>query len=370
MTTGTFFYPGPTEVRSEILRAMTQPMIPHRGQAFRDLMARMQPGLRELFGTELPVFVSTSTATGLMEAAKRGLRTGPVLCVVNGAFSERFAAIALACGRSVQRYDVEWGLVPDPSRVNELLAAGRDGEPFAGLALVHSETSTGAMTDVAGISEIARTHGVHMLVDSVTGVAGVAFNTDAWGLDFALTGSQKALALPPGLALGVASGRYMATAGQAPNRGLYLDVVELAKYAEKGETPNTPVIPLLFALDAQLAAIRSEGLAARFARHARMAEMTYAWVDGWNARTYGAIHLLPPAGARSPSVSVITLPKGVSATDLVAAVRDRGFVIGTGYGKIRETTFRIGHMGDHTPANLERCLGACDAALTHCLASH
>jgi aspartate aminotransferase-like enzyme len=361
---GTFFYPGPTEVRPEILAAQARPMIPHRGAAFRELFGRLQRGLQPLFETQRPVIVATSSATGLMEAAVRAAPAGPLLCVVHGAFSERFAAIAAACGREVTRVDAEWGTAPRVEEVRVALERGtQEGRPFAAITVVHVETSTGVTANVVRMAELARAHDVRLLVDSVTGVAGEKVRADAWGLDFVLTGSQKALAIPPGLAFGVVSERFMRTAASAPSRGLYLDVVEMAKYLEKGETPNTPAVSLLFALEAQLEAIAAEGLEARFARHARMAAMTHAWVDGWTARTDGAVRVLAPAGSRAVTVSAVTLPPGLDSARVVKAVAERGFTIGTGYGRFREGTFRIGHMGDHTPEGLERCLAACDAAL-------
>ena len=365
---GTFFYPGPTEVRPEVLAAQARPMIPHRGAAFRALFARLQDGLRPLFETARPVLVATSSATGLMEAAVRAAPAGPLLCVVHGAFSERFAAIAASCGRAVTRVDAEWGTAPSLGAVEQALRTARDaGTPFGALTVVHVETSTSVTADVVGIARLAKQYGARVLVDSVTGVAGEPVRADAWELDFVLTGSQKALALPPGLAFGVVSTGFMESAGSAPSRGLYLDVVEMAKYLEQGETPNTPAVSLLFALEVQLEAIHAEGLEARFARHARMATMTHAWADRWTARTDGAVRPLAPAGSRAVTVSAITLPPALDASAVVKAVAAKGFTIGTGYGRLKASTFRIGHMGDHTPAGLQRCLDACDGALEQLL---
>ncbi|HVE79162.1 MAG TPA: aminotransferase class V-fold PLP-dependent enzyme, partial [Gemmatimonadaceae bacterium] len=281
-TFGTFFLPGPTEVRREILEAMLRPMIPHRGRDFETLFARLQAGLKKLFRTERPVFVCSSSATGLMEAAVRAAPVGRVLSIVNGAFAERFAQIARACGREVDAVEVPWGRAADPDDIAGRLRARR----YAAVTVVHSETSTGALTDVRTISDRARAEGAVCLVDSVSGVAGTPLGFDEWELDFALTGSQKALALPPGLALGVASAGFMRSAPAAPARGLYLDVVEMERFALKNQTPNTPVLPLLYALDAQLEAIERETVEGRWARHAAMAEAVYRWV-GERAGRFG-----------------------------------------------------------------------------------
>jgi aspartate aminotransferase-like enzyme len=356
---GTFFLPGPTEVRRDVLLAMTHPMIAHRGRAFEELFARIQDGLRAVFRSSRPVFVSSSSATGLMEGSVRCAPPGAVLSLVNGAFSSRYAHVAAACGRDVEVAEVPLGQVVPLDEVERRLS----GRRFAAVTVAHSETSTGALTDVRAVTELAHRYGALCLVDSVTGVGGAPLHADAWDLDFVFTGSQKALALPPGLAFAVASDEYMRHAAESPARGLYFDAVEFAEYAAKNQTPNTPALPQLFALDYQLAAIAAEGVEARWARHAAMAAATERWAAGLAARLGGEIGILAPAGARSPTVSAITLPASVRGEAVVAAVAQRGFTVGGGYGKLRERTFRIGHMGDHTPATLARCLAVCAEAL-------
>jgi len=354
---GTFFLPGPTEVRPEILAAMTRPMIPHRGADFERLFARLQDGMRSVFKTTRPVLVSSSSATGLMEAAVRCAPPGAVLSLVNGAFSERFANIARACGRDTEVLEVPLGAVPPLDDVAARLRARR----FVAVTVVHSETSTGALTDVRALTTLAREHGALCLVDSVTGVGGTPLHFDQWELDFVLTGSQKALALPPGLALGVASEAYMKTAREAPGRGLYFDLVEFESFALRNQTPNTPALPLLYALDAQLERVAQETIEGRWARHAAMAARTHEWAAE-REDTHG-IGVLARPGTRSHTVTAITLPDGVSGGQVVRAAAARGFTVGGGYGALRERTFRIGHMGDHTLGTLERCLAVCDAAL-------
>lgn len=355
---GTFFLPGPTEVRPEILAAMTRPMLAHRGAAFEALFARLQDGLRLVFDTARPVYVSSSSATGLMEASVRCAPAGAILALVNGAFSERYADIARAVGREVAVLDVPWGRAADPDAVARALDAGAPGGGrFAALTVVHSETSTAALTDVRAVAEVARARGAACLVDSVTGIGGAALHADAWGLDFVLTGSQKALALPPGLAFGVASAAFARATADAPARGRYFDLAEFEAYAAKHQTPNTPALPLLYALDAQLAAMAScEPIAARWARHAAMAARMHAWVAE-HAERFG-VGILAPAGERSPTVTAVTLPPTLGGDAVVRAMEARGYVIGAGYGKLKGTTIRIGHMGDHTVATLDGCLAA------------
>jgi aspartate aminotransferase-like enzyme len=358
LTNGTFFFPGPTEVRPEVLEAMTRPMIPHRGPHFESMFARMQQALQQIFGTTRPVYVSSSSATGLMEAGVRCAPAGRVLSIVNGAFSARFAAIAKGCGRETDVIDVPWGETVDPSDV----AARLDATRYAAVTVAHSETSTGALTDVRTIARIAREHGAVCLVDSVTGIGGAELRFDEWELDYALTGSQKALALPPGLAFSAASTAFIESAKSVSGRGLYFDLVEFDAYALKNQTPNTPAISLFFAADVQLASIAAEGMPARWSRHTAMAERTYAWVDALARRHGDALRVAATAGHRSPSVTSIQLPSSITGSTVLKAVSERGFTIGSGYGKNKETSIRIGHMGDHTLEGLEHCLAACDSA--------
>jgi aspartate aminotransferase-like enzyme len=189
----------------------------------------------------------------------------------------------------------------------------------------------------------------------VTGVAATEVRTDDWGLDFVLTGSQKALALPPGLSFAVASPAMLDRSAQATHKGHYFDLVALVKSLENFQTPSTPAISLLYALEVQLERIRAEGIEQRWARHAAMREATVEWVE--RRRAAGVeVDLYAPAGHRSPTVTCITLPEGVSGPDVVAAMRERGWVIGGGYARLKETTVRIGHMGDHDLDNLGRLL--------------
>ncbi|MDB4914629.1 MAG: aminotransferase class [Gemmatimonadetes bacterium] len=358
LTNGTFFFPGPTEVRPAVLAALTQPMIAHRGPAFESMYGRMQDALQVIFGTTRPVYVSSSSATGLMEAAVRSAPAGRILSIVNGAFSARFAAIVQACARDGDVLDVEWGKAIDL----DVLAERLRGMRYAAVTVAHSETSTGVLTDIRAVTRIAHENGAVCLVDSVTGVGAAELRFDEWELDFALTGSQKALALPPGLAFAVASKAFVEQAGAQHARGLYFDIVEFETYALRNQTPNTPAISLFFAADVQLPFIAAETMAVRWARHAAMAKRTCDWVDALSARHGGALEVAATPGHRSPSVTSIGLPSSITGSTVLAAVAQHGFTIGSGYGKNRETSIRIGHMGDHTLEGLERCLAACDLA--------
>jgi aspartate aminotransferase-like enzyme len=279
-----------------------------------------------------------------MEAAVRnGVAGGRVLSLVNGAFSARFAEISMACGHDTDLWTVEWGQYHDPAELEDRLSAG----DYDAVTVTHSETSTGVLQDLEGLARVlARHEGVMLLVDSVTGIAGTEVRTDDWGIDFVLTGSQKALALPPGLAFAVASPEMMDRSAVATNKGYYFDLVPLMKSLEASQTTTTPAIPLLYALQAQLERIAAEGVPNRWARHAEMQKATIDWVG--SMRDEGVdVDVFAPEGYRSPTVTCITLPDGVSGPDVVAAMRERSWVIGGGYSRMKETSIRIGHMGDH-----------------------
>ena len=350
---GRFFLPGPTEVAAEVLAAQTQAMIGHRGAGIQVLMEKLQVGLKDLFRTERQVFVSSSSATGLMEAAARNGVKQKALSLVNGAFSSRFADIVESCGFEVERMEVPWGGVFDPQVLRDRLKKGG----VDAVTLVHSETSTGALNPLEELASVIHEFDdVVILVDSVTGVGGAEMLTDAWNLDFVLTGSQKALALPPGLALGVASDRMMERSKAAKNKGVYFDLMTFAKNQEKMMTPTTPALSVMYALEVQLDRIAEEGLEARWARHSAMRDRCCEWVDSLREKGGVNVSVLAPEGHRSPTVTAVRMPEGRSSLPVVSGAKEKGFVIGGGYGKLKETTFRIGHMGDHTVAEQEAVL--------------
>lgn len=350
---GRFFLPGPTEVLPEILEAQARPMIGHRGSAIEELIGELEQGLQDLFVTGGQVFVFTSSATGAMEAGIRnGVGSGAVLSLVNGAFSHRFADIAAACGRQVEVWEVPWGAHHDPDGLADRLAGGR----YDAVTLTHSETSTGVLQDLEAMAAVvAEVPGTLLLVDSVTGLAGTEVRSEEWGLDFVLTGSQKALALPPGLAFAAASPILMERAAQVPDRGVYFDLVAMAKSLDLRQTPSTPAVSLLYALQAQLRRISEETLQARWKRHAAMRDRTVEWVTDLSERGIG---LLASEGHRSPTITCVTLPDELTGPGVVKGMKERGWVIGGGYGKLRDTTIRIGHMGDHTVDELDGLLDA------------
>lgn len=333
---------------------MRQPMIGHRGKSMEELIARIEPDLQYVFRTSRPVYIASSSATGLMEGAVRNGARARVLSLVNGAFSERFFQIARACGLEAEALTVPLGQAHTPDLVADALRRGR----YDAVTVVHSETSTGALNPIADLARVAHDAGdVTLLVDSVTGIAGAPVESDRWELDFVLTGSQKALALPPGLAFAVARDSVLERAASKSDRGVYFDLIEFDRFIRKNQTPNTPALSLFYALAAQLEDIRRETIEGRWARHAAMARRTWEWVD--QVRDSGtAIHVLCPEGSRSPTVTCVALPASLNGSAVNAAMKARGFTISAGYGSLKDSSIRIGHMGDHTVAELDVLLDA------------
>jgi len=346
---GKFFLPGPTDVHPDVLAAMARPMIGHRSSAMEDLLKRTAPKLQQLARTSRTVMVGTTSATGFMEMAVRSGVRKRALSIVNGSFSGRFAELVTACDKECVRLEVPLGGFVEPDQLRDAL---KQNPGVDAVTLAHSETSTGVLQDLPGLSRVVHEFpDVLFLVDAVTSMAGSPVETDAWDLDFVFTGSQKALALPPGLAVGVASPRMLERAKTLPSRGLYFDLVTFEKASAKFQPTNTPAISLFYALDVQLARIEAEGgIEARWKRHDAMRQTTERWAQ----RT--GLTYLPPEGRRSWTVSCIQMPAGRISKDLVAAVKKEGWVIGSGYGGVKDTTFRIGHMGDHTVPALEQLL--------------
>tara|TARA_Y100000590_G_scaffold441747_2_gene568918 strand:+ start:1096 stop:2142 length:1047 start_codon:yes stop_codon:yes gene_type:complete len=347
-------------VHPDVLRAQAQAMMGHRGPVIKEIMSDLQAGLKDVFCTTRPVLISTSSATGLMEAAVRNGARSRVLSLVNGAFSERFTKISRACGFEVETLEVEWGQAIKPDAVKKRLAKN----DFDTVTVVHSETSTGALNPISDISKVVQEmEDVVLIVDSVTGVGGVEVQTDEWDLDFVLTGSQKALALPPGLAFGVSSPRLIERSKTALMKGVYFDLDLFTKHIENLQTPNTPALSLIYALAEQLRRIATEGMTGRWERHLAMARRCSEWVDSMRNEHGVNLSILAAKGERSPTVTCVVLPNEIDGPSIVSEMKNLGFVIGEGYGKLKNNTLRIGHMGDHRLSELDVVLEALQGIL-------
>jgi predicted phosphoserine aminotransferase len=346
--------PGPVEVRPEILDAQGEWMIGHRSAAFAELFARLQVKLKQAFMTQNRVFVQGSSGTGLWEGASRNcIRDGrKVLHLVGGAFSERWADVSRLNGKDVDVIAVEWGKAHTPEMVAEALQR----QTYDAVCIVHNETSTGVTNPVKDIAAVVRPYeDTLILVDSVSGFLGAELRTDDWGLDFVLTSSQKAFALPPGLAFAAVSDRVLARAAQVTHRGYYFDFIEIEESLKKNNTPSTPPVSLMFAADRQLDDIlNGEGVEGRWSRHLQMRDITLEWAQQRGMTAFSQ------EGYRSPTVSTINNARGWDADAMAKFMSGKGYSIDKGYGKVKGKTFRIAHMGDLSPATLEDVLSGLD----------
>lgn len=384
--------PGPTEVRGDLLRRQSLPMIGHRTSEAKDLIRAVNAPLRRAFGlegaTRHEVAVHSCTATGLMEMSLRALgsvdaKERPrVLSLVNGAFSERYAAIAESVGCEVVRIESEAGCPADLDAAADALAsAQRSGQSFKAVTVTLSETSTGALTEPSEIAAALSRRGPAMLLaDAVTYLGAAPLDMARHGMDFAFAGTQKALALPPGLGLYGVSHRFLKVAREAESRGFFLDLVRITEAHLGASPPMTPTLPLLRALLAQLEAIEAgeweerlsgepagsrsgDGWPKRFARHARMRSMAAQWLAEVGGRWAGVER---PGGAgpvaSSPSVTCIGTG-GRSVENVLAQMRTQGFEIAAGYGDLKATHVRLGHMGDHSVTEFRALLRALSGIL-------
>ena len=349
------FLPGPVEVREEILHAQTQWMIGHRTAEFADLFARLQRKLRQAFFTKSRVYISGSSGSGLWEGACRnGIRDDrKVLHLTGGAFSERWARISEANGKTVDCIDLPWGRAHTPEMVAEALAK----ESYDAVCVVHNETSTGVTNPIKAIGEVIKQHPDTLyFVDTVSGFLGMELRVDDWGIDIALTSSQKAFALPPGIAFAAVSDRLLERAKSVPYRGYYFDFLTLETSLLKNNTPSTPPVALMFAADMQMDQIVAEGVEARWQRHQELRDATHRWAL---ERGFG---LFAQDGYRSNTVTTVENLLGidVDAMDLFMQ-NEAGFAMDQGYGKIKGSTFRLPHMGDVTMDMLREVLDGIDA---------
>jgi predicted phosphoserine aminotransferase len=348
------FIPGPTEVRQDILDAQAKPMIGHRMKSFTELYTGIISKLKELLQTQHFTTVLTASGTALMEAAIRNCVSKDVLCCTYGAFSERWMKIAKACDRNADVIALDWGKVVKPEMIEDKLKAKK----YEAVTVVQNETSTGTRAPIEQIAEVMKKYpDVMFLVDAVSSLMGDKIEIDKLGIDVCLTSSQKCFALPPGLAPGFVSEKALKKAETVSGKGHYLNFLDLKDYFDKkGQTPTTPAISLMWALDKQLDKMKAEGMENRYKRHHDMAQ----YVQNWAKKNF-ALYTEP--GYESVTVTCINNTKGISVADLNTELGKRGYAISNGYGKIKEQTFRIAHMGDLTLDEVKELLKNIDEIL-------
>jgi aspartate aminotransferase-like enzyme len=349
------FIPGPVAVSEKTYRAMARPMIPHRSPEFVALYRSLQPGLQKLFGTRDAVYLSTSSSWGVMEAALRNVVKKKVLTCMNGAFSDKWFDVAQKNGLAAGALRFEWGQPVDPDALRRELATGL----YDAVTIIHNETSTGTMSDLPALAAVLREFPeVISIIDVVSSFSALPISKDKLGLDVMITGSQKALALPPGLAIFTVSQRALDRAATNANRGYYFDFLEFQRNHELGMTPTTPTIAHIYALQSKLEDIAAEGLGNRYARHTRLNQTVRAW--GYAK----GFKLLPEEPFGSITLNCFLNDRGLDLPALNQVLKTKHqLVIDGGYGKLKGKTFRLSNMGDETDETIAGLLAALDTAI-------
>jgi len=330
-------------------------MIGLRSGDFVTLYNEVQAGLQTLAATKDPVYLSTSSSWGVMEGSLRNVVKKKVLCCMNGAFSDKWLDVAQRCGLQAAGYQVEWGEALDPEAIRKELSSG----DYDAITLIHNETSTGTMSPLAEIMAVLREFpDVISIVDTVSSFSVVPTPKDELGIDVLITGTQKALALPPGMALLSVSKRALERAKTIDGRGYYFDFLEFQKNHEKSMTPSTPAISIIFGLQFKLNEMMTEGLENRYARHVRTNDMLRAWAKGHG------MELFPQERFASRSLVCVKTPAGLDMDKFNKLLKKQyNCMINTGYGKIKGVTFRISNMGDETDKTISELVTQLDSIL-------
>lgn len=380
--------PGPTPLPDEVLDAMNRGMISHRGAEFRALMLEVTERLKHCFQTEGDVLIFPAAGTGGLEAAIANLFSpgDTVIALTVGAFGDRFAEIAERFGLHVVHVSSPWGQAANLA----LLRIALEDTPHAKAVLVtHNETSTGVQNDVAGVARviadlskvqsrkskvedakggsentkyaISNTDQIQnplLVVDAISSLGAADIPVDRWGIDVAITASQKAWMAPPGLTMLSVSERAWAATREAKLPRFYWDFAEAKRYLQKGETPYTPAVSLLYGLQASLRLIMNEGLSKVFSRHEQLRDLVR-----FHAKRSG-IQPFASDEVASRTVTAMRVPDGMAAREIIAAMRDRGIIIAGGQGAYEDRIIRIGHMGHVSEYDMKEVM----AALEECLA--
>jgi aspartate aminotransferase-like enzyme len=348
------FIPGPVTVAEPVLAAMGSPMVDHRGPEYKALQASVIAKLKPVFGTTSDVLLLGSSGTGGLEAAVTNMFAPgeKVLACPIGVFGERLANIAKTWGIDVEVLPTEYGSGVDPAALKARLDADVNHE-IKGVLLTHNETSTGVQSPMGPLADAVRGHGAYVIVDSVSGLAASEFTMDAWGFDVVVTASQKALAVPPGVAMVAVSARAWDKMAQVTGSRFYFDLKKARDFAADGQTPWTPPVSICYALDVALDRYNDEGPANVWARHERYTRAIIAAAESLG------LTIFSQPGVRSVTVTAINVPAGVDGNAIRKALRAKyNVIIGGGQGKLVGKIIRIGTMGDLSPDDV---LGALEA---------
>jgi aspartate aminotransferase-like enzyme len=337
------------------LEQMTKPMIGHRSKDASAIQRSISEKLGEVFHTKEQILLSTSSGSGLMEAAIRSCTRKRAAVFSVGSFGDRWYKMATSNNVPADKFGVELGKATTAEMVEEVLSTGK----YDLITVTHNETSTGIENPVYEISKVVKKYpDVVWCLDTVSSMGGTKIPVDELGVDVCITSTQKALGLPPGMAIASMSQKAVEAAKQVEFRGLYLDLLELYNYIQKKDHqyPSTPALSLMYAMDYQLGKILDEGLENRYARHAAMAE----YVRNWAKKHF---ELFPEEKYASNTLTTITNTKGINVGDLNKELGKRGYQISNGYGDLKEKTFRISHMGDYTLDDIKGLLDNIDDIL-------
>ena len=345
------FIPGPVNVHPDVLRAMAQPPFNHRGSEFAKLYERLRPKTQALMRTQNRVYFSTSSAIGIMEACSRNVIAKRALHLTCGSFSEQWHQISLACGKEADAIRVDWGKANKPAE----LKAALDKGIYDTVCLVFSETSTSVQNPLPELAAVIRQYPeVVFCLDAVSALGATPVLVDEWGVDVCFASVQKGLALPPGFAVFSVSEKALKRAKTVTNRGYYFDFLVFEEYGLKSQTPTTPSLPHMFGLDVQLDLIAQEGLENRWKRHHALAQRAQKWAAEKMA-------CFAEEGFRSDAVTAVTNTRKLDIPTLNRYLAERvNMVLAPGYGKLKEQTFRIGHVGETTLAQLDTLLTEID----------
>lgn len=341
------FIPGPVKVNDDVLQQLARPTLGHRLPEYAQLHGETIEMLKKILFTNQNVFLSTSSASGIWEAAIRNCVdfNETVLCTMCGAFSDKWASVAKSCGRNVEELKVEWGQAVTAEMIDKKLASGK----YSAITLVYSETSTGLANPLYQVSEMMKKKypDVLVFVDAVSAMVGLPIHFDKLGWDVTFASVQKAFALPPGLAVAVVSNRALEKSKNVPGRGYYFDFQSFAKSAEKNQTPTTPSIPHIMGLNYQCRKIVKEGMENVWARHKKMADFVRSWAKEKFA-------LFCEEKYCTNTLTTVKNNRKINVADTIKAVQIKhNTVFGNGYQKLKEETFRIAHMGDITMDDLK-----------------
>ena len=355
MLTLKLFTVGPVACYPEVLEAMGMQMVSHRSKEYKTLHVETVEMLQHFLETENEVFLFSSTGSGFMEASVRNCVTSKMLCCICGSFGERYAEVATANGKQVEKLEVPLGEPILPDLLDEKLSKVPDVEA---VSITHNETSMGLINPLKELAEVTKKHGKLLFVDAVSSMGGTDIKVDQWGLDVCFSSSQKCFGVPPGLGVGSVSSEALKKSESAENKGWYFDFKVWEKHQKKMGTPMTSVIPQIAGLHRILKMINNNGGKQWFFN--LYAERNRQIREG--IQKFG-LSMFPKRGYESPTVNCVNAPPGVDGVKIYEIMRSKGFELAKGYGSVQNSTFRIGNMGYIEPEDIHAMLDSLSSVL-------